>query len=76
MEELNRLIKEYDFINEMRWGDDDKEPPAWEEVRDKHLSNWNDKDMSFEFWSAYMQSMIIHAARDVCQRHFPRTPSS
>jgi len=68
---LDSLIKQYDFINEARWGDDDKEPPTWEEVRDQHLSTWNDKDMSFEFWSSYMTSGIIAAARDVCSSHFP-----
>jgi len=71
MSYLNDLIKEYDRINEARWGDDDEAPPTWEEVRDQHLSAWNIENMSFEYWSAYMTSTIIAAARDVCDSHFP-----
>lgn len=71
MGELAELIRQYDFINEERWGIDDEAPPTWEEVRDKHLSHWRRKDMTFEFWSTYMQSSIIEAARAVCRRHIP-----
>ena len=72
MEYLNRLIEQYDMINEARWGEDDKEPPTWEEVRDKHLSDWSDKNMTFEYWSAYMTGSIVEAAREVCRNHFPK----
>ena len=72
MEYLDRLIKQYDFINEMRWGDDNLDPPTWEEVRDKHLSDWAHENMSFEYWSAYMQSSIIAAARDLCADSIPK----
>lgn len=64
MNTLKEWIEHYDFINEARWGDDDKEPPTWEEVRDEHLSDWRQKDMTWEFWDAYVSGMIIEYARD------------
>ena len=63
--ELKRLIDHFDFINEMRWGIDDEDPPTWEEVREKHLGDWEDKDMSFEFWHTYMTSSIVSYTRDI-----------
>lgn len=65
MNTLKELIEHFDFINEARWGDDDKAPPTWEQVRDEHLTDWDSYEtMSFEFWSNYMTSMIIAYARD------------
>jgi hypothetical protein len=66
---LKEWIEHYDFINEARWGDDDKESPTWEEVRNEHLSDWNGPgDMSWEYWDAYVTGMIIEYARDEVRR--------
>lgn len=62
--DLKFWIDHYDKINIARWGDDDKLPPTWEEVRAEHLSDWNNPDMSWEWWDAYVTAMIIEYARD------------
>lgn len=65
---LRELTDEFSRVNELRWGDDDKEPPSWEEVR-VNVPGFEDKDL--EYWRSYMEGMIIEAAKDVV--HASRT---
>jgi hypothetical protein len=54
----------------------DRNGYVWQETKMAVLSDWKRKDMTLEFWIAYMQESILWAAKDVVRESKTNSKSS
>lgn len=61
---LKRLSDLYENVCDVAWGDDNKEPPSWDEVWKECLSDWGEI-MDVEFWTQYMLGSMRYGIMDL-----------